>query len=189
MKYISLGSNCSITWWLNEFNLRNEAYPFDWSNVTIVQLNKVLKNKFFNYVESLEVKFMSNKHLDKEYNSTALIINSYGLKFAHEVLTTNIDDFKKSLTTRIERFEKLKEDTFIIYMRIELKPINSTYVKQLEELIKLLNLINENYIIKIIIHKETTIKISLDKVKIYYYDSFSPDWIMSHLDWKSIFLS
>jgi hypothetical protein len=137
----------------------------------------------------LKVKFISDKHLDAGGNSTILITNSYGIKFAHEVLTKNIDDidkFKKSLINRILRFDDLKKKTFVIYVRIELKPITLKYLDYLEELIKLLDLINESYLIKIIIHKGTTIKISFDKVKIYYFESFSSDWKMSHLDWTTI---
>ena len=45
MMYVSLGSNCSVTYWLNKLGLRKVAYPFDWSNITIKQLNRVLKDK------------------------------------------------------------------------------------------------------------------------------------------------
>ena len=54
MEYVSLGSNCSVTWWLNELGLRNCAYPFDWSNITIQQLNNTLTNNFVNYIDTLE---------------------------------------------------------------------------------------------------------------------------------------
>ena len=72
-------------------------------------------------------------------------------------------------------------------MRIELKPLSSKYLDYLEELVKLLDLINKKYLLKIIIHKDSNIKISLDKVKIYYYDSFSSDWKMSNLNWTKYF--
>jgi len=186
MEYVSLGSNCSVTWWLNKLGLRKRAYPFDWANITIQQLNNILANKFINYVDSLEVKFISDKHLDTDGKSTALITNSYGIKFAHEVLTDNIDEFKTSVLSRIVRFNNLHEENFIVYVRIELKPLSSKYLDYLSELIKLLDLINERYLIKIIIHKDSNIKISFDKVKIYYYDSFSPDWKMSDLNWDAI---
>ena len=186
MEYISLGSNCSVTWWLNKLYLRKEAYPFDWANITIQQLNKILTTNFDNYINSLRVKFISDKHLDADGKSTAVITNSYGIKFAHEVLTDDIDNFKQSLMRRIVRFNDLDKKDFIVYVRIELKPINTKYIDYLKELIRLLDLINSNYLIKIIIHKDSIINISLDKVRFYYYDLFSPDWKMSHLDWATI---
>ena len=186
MEYVSLGSNCSVTWWLNKLKLRKRAYPFDWANITIQQLNNVLNNKFDEYIDSLAVKFISDKYLDTDGKSTALIINSYGVKFAHEMLTDNINEFKKSLINRVVRFNNLSEKDFIVYVRIELKPISSKYTDYLKKLIKLFDSINEKYVIKIIIHKDSNIKISLDKVKIYYYDSFSPDWKMERLDWTNI---
>ena len=36
--YISLGGNCSITYQLNKYKLRNFLSPFDWSKITINQL-------------------------------------------------------------------------------------------------------------------------------------------------------
>lgn len=187
MEYVSLGSNCSVTWWLNELGLRNCAYPFDWSNITIQQLNNALTNNFVNYVDTLEVKFISKKYLNINGNSTAIITNNYGIKFAHEVLTNDISEFKKSLTKRIIRFNDLKKENFVVFVRIELKPLSSKYLDYLEELVKLLDLINKKYLLKIIIHKDSNIKISLDKVKIYYYDSFSSDWKMSNLNWTKYF--
>lgn len=186
MEYINIGSNCSVTWWLNVLNLREQAYPFDWANITIRQLNTILKNKFTDYVSSLEVKFISDKFPDEYGNSTAVITNKYGIKFAHEVLTNDLIEFSKSLENRIIRFNDISKKDFITYVRIELKPIKSSYLAELHELIKLLDLINPNYIIKLIIHSETNIKISLDKIEIFYFDSFSPDWKMNHIDWKSI---
>ena len=46
---ISLGSNCSVTYQLNKYNLRQQSFPFDWSKITIKQLNKVLESKFKDY--------------------------------------------------------------------------------------------------------------------------------------------
>lgn len=185
MQYISLGSNCSVTWWLNKLGLRTQAYPFDWASLTIRHLNLVLKEDFVNYVETLDLKYISDSHPDKDGIPSALIINSYNIKFAHEVITTDIGDFKISLTNRINRFRILDKEKFITYVRIELQIVKTCYIDQLKELIKLLDLINPNYIIKLIIHKDS-IKINLDKVKTYYFESFSPNWKMEHLDWNFI---
>jgi hypothetical protein len=43
---ISLGSNCSIAYWQKYYNLRKEAYPFDWCDLPFNKLIKVLENDF-----------------------------------------------------------------------------------------------------------------------------------------------
>jgi hypothetical protein len=187
-EYVALGSNCSVTWWLNQYKLRSCAYPFDWSNVSIIQINKILKNNFKNYSETLEIQFISDKFLSVEGDSTAVIKNSYGVKFAHEVLTTDIENFKKSIDNRITRFYELKSKDYIVYVRIELKPLNEKYLKELQELIQLLNNINTNYLLKIIIHKDTKIKISFDKVEIHNFETFSEDWKMSFINWSDVLI-
>ncbi len=185
MIYVSLGSNCSITWWLNKLELRKEAYPFDWCSLTIKHLNLILKNNFNEYIDTLKINFLSEKHQNELGYHSMIITNKYNIKFAHEVITNNIEDFKTSLNKRILRFRKLDKEDFITYVRIELSIVKFCYLTELEELIKLLDLINPNYIIKLIIHKDS-IKINLEKVKIYYYDKFTPDWKMEYIDWKSI---
>lgn len=178
--YVSLGSNCSVTWWLNKLGLRKTAFPFDWSSLNIKVLNNIIRGNFLDYTDTLEILHLSDKHPDEFGNPSMLITNKYKIKYAHEVLISDIADFKKSLDNRIERFYRLKEEDFITYVRIELYILKSGYLKELEELIKLLDIINPKYVIKLIIHKDS-IKINFDKVQIYQYDSFSPDWKMEHL--------
>ena len=60
MKLISLGGNCSITYQLIKLNLRSEAYPFDWTKISINQLINVLENNFDGYSETLEIKYTPN---------------------------------------------------------------------------------------------------------------------------------
>ena len=182
--FISLGSNCSITWWLKEYGLRNLAFPFDWANITIKQLVLVLENDFKDYAKTIEIKFLSDKHPSEEGLASFVLSNIYNIKFAHEVLSDkHLDDFKLSLINRIDRFKKVKD--FVVYVRIELTIVKSVYIKELEKLIKLLDIINPNYILKLIIHKNS-VKVNLEKVEIHYFDDFSPDWKMTCLNWKTI---
>ena len=51
MIFISLGSNCSVTYQMIKYNIRTYAYPFDWCALTINQLIKILENDFLNYYE------------------------------------------------------------------------------------------------------------------------------------------
>lgn len=185
MLYIGIGSNCSITYWLNKLELRTCGFPFDWCALTIKHLNNILKHNFNEYVETLQIKCLSDKHPDKNGNPSIIITNKYNVKFAHEVITSDISKFVDSLNKRVERFRDLYKEESIIYVRIELQIVKFGYFNELKELIKLLDIINPNYIIKLIIHKDS-VEIKLDKVQVFYFDSFSPDWKMEHIDWKCI---
>ena len=68
---ISLGSNCSVTYQLNKYNLRQQSFPFDWSKITIKQLNKVLESKFKDY-ENVFIKKFSENH-----DSSYILFSSY----------------------------------------------------------------------------------------------------------------
>ena len=49
IKYISLGSNCSVTYHLNKLGLRKKSYPFDWCRIHIHQIIDVLEHQFYLY--------------------------------------------------------------------------------------------------------------------------------------------
>jgi hypothetical protein len=75
--YISLGGNCSITYQLNKYKLRNFLSPFDWSKITINQLIKVfedtLTNNHIHKYTNLTIKYKSDKFIllyDKNNQST-----------------------------------------------------------------------------------------------------------------------
>lgn len=176
---ISLGSNCSITYQLNKYNKRKEAYPFDWCKISVNQLLKVLENNFSNYTDSLEIKKYSENH------DSYIITNSYNIQYAHEVITNNIDDFKISLSNRIERFNNLDNITFI---RIELDIVNENYINKIKRLIELLKNYVKNFTIKLILRNKIDFSNDLallERIKIYYYDDYI-DWQMSNIDWKYI---
>lgn len=52
-EYIGLGSNCSITWQLNKYNLRTKSYPFDWVKISLSQIINILENNFDDYIETI----------------------------------------------------------------------------------------------------------------------------------------
>ena len=65
--YISLGGNCSITYQLNKYKIRDFLSPFDWSKITINQLIKVfedtLNNNHLNKYTNLTIKYKSDKFI------------------------------------------------------------------------------------------------------------------------------
>jgi len=186
MKFISLGGNCSITYQLNKYNLRKEAYPFDWCKININQLIKVLENNFDEYSETLIIKYKSNKHF-KDNESSYILKNIYNIKFSHEIIYLNeLEKFIKSINRRIERFKNLTEK--IIFIRIELSPIKISYENNIKNLIKLLYKYSNNFELLLIIN--LTIQLNLpNNVKIYKFNEFSENWKMDNINWNQLFLS
>ena len=141
---ISLGSNCSITYQLNKYNLRLQSFPFDWSKITIKQLNKVLEMNFHDY-ENIFIKKFSENH-----DSSYIVSNKYNIIFAHEIFDKyNIEEFKKVLVKRINNF--INNKSFIKFVRIELQPITKSYLDELNKLILLLDKYFDNYKIILLI--------------------------------------
>ncbi len=174
---ISLGGNCSVTYQLNKYKLREKAYPFDWCKISINQLLHVLENNFDNYINTLTIKKYSENH------DSYLISNIYNVQYAHEVIDTNLDKFKESLQNRIERFQNLDNVTFI---RIELDTVNeSEYIIKIEKLIELLSKYANNFIINLVLKNK--INFNNNRVKVYYYNEFI-DWQMNNVDWNNIII-
>lgn len=189
--WITLGSNCSITYQLNKHNLRLKSYPFDWAKITLKQLINVLENNFISYTDFQKIK-LSSLHLKNEINPTLLIENNYGIKFAHEIidnLDSKIEEFKIKLLNRIERFRNLKNKQ-VKFVRIELNNISIKYFESINVLINLLDNFILSYQLILIINSNIDInQIKLDKrIQVYKFNSFDSNWKMDKLNWKNIFL-
>ena len=185
--FVSLGSNCCISYQLKKYNLRYESYPFDWCLITFNQLINVLENNFDNYVLFSLIKNSDNhENFDLLTKSSLLIKNYYNIKFAHELNNDSeneLDIFKETVERRIERFKNLNNITFI---RIELKRINNYNI---DLLINSLNKYIKKYNLILILYKETKIDINkYNNINVYYYDNFSNDWMMNNINWNSILL-
>jgi hypothetical protein len=180
---ISLGSNCSITYQLNKYNLRLQSFPFDWSKITIKQLNKVLEMNFHDY-ENIFIKKFSENH-----NSSYIVSNKYNIIFAHEIFDKyNIEEFKKVLIKRINNF--INNKSFIKFIRIELQPITKSYLDELNKLIKLLDNYFHNYKIILLIDTDSNLLIDTDSKliikKIINFNNYI-DWKMDYINWYDIF--
>jgi len=190
--YISLGGNCSITYQLNKYNLRNEACPLDWAKIKINQLINILENNFNNYAESLQIKEYSDSH------QSYIITNHYSVQFAHELVNIDksdeLNDFKDKIKKRIIRFKNLSNNLInkIIFIRIELQPIKSNYIDNIIKLVKLIRNYCSNFILKILIETNsynTIFQEKLECVEFIKFDSYSEDWKMDHINWEKIFAS
>lgn len=202
MEYISLGSNCSVTYQLEKLGLRNRAYPFDWVKVSLTQLIKILENDFYDYANTIEFKKNSSLHpLISEYknnlelNTNSIIAsNIYGIILAHELTSKyEIEELKNKIMSRIDRFKNLSLNVSKIkFVRIELNPLKFSWKNQIMHLISLLDKIIREYELVLIINKSVSTNDFINffplNIKIHQYENFSPDWKMDMLDWKSIFV-
>lgn len=169
MNIIPLGGNCSVTYHLQLYNLRNESYPFDWVKMSIRQLINILKNNFDEY-ENIHIKKYSENH------QSFILTNKYHVQFAHEVMNDDSITFKSKLIKRIEKFKKLNDPIFI---RIELKDENQSIY---EILINELNKYFTNY--RIILISKTCVIHS--KIEWYELNSYHNDWTCPQFDWSQI---
>ena len=206
--FISLGSNCSISYQLKNLGIRDKSYPFDWCKVSLSQVKNVLENKFKDFSDIKIKKFSSNheyKHNNK-YGSFVLN-NKYNITFAHELFINsdkNIHKFKNILDRRIQRFLEHKND-YIIFVILEYNKFNDN--KLLELITKLNKYFNYFKIlyIKIDDQKNTNIKFNKntlldDNYKITISNKYNciktihvnkniinwEDWKYSNLDWHNI---
>ncbi len=183
---ISLGSNCSVTYQLNKYNLRNQSFPFDWAKITIKQLNKVLETQFKDYDNVFIKKFSEN------HDSSYIVSNKYNITFAHELFdkyNNSIEEFNQVLLKRINNFIT-HQKCIIKFVRIELQPITESYLKELNKLIILLDSYFDNY--KLILLTDFNCNINnklypnLIIKKVVNYNNYT-DWKMDYINWYDIF--
>jgi hypothetical protein len=198
MEFISLGSNCSVTYQLDRLGLRTQAYPFDWSKVSLIQLIDVLSNNFIDYTESIKfikesyshpiVDLVDSKDSYFSNSGTIIVSNKYGIKFAHELASRyGVEEFRIKIKTRIDRFRNLSTcKNKIKFIRIELSPIKSTWKSQITQLINLLDMIVKTYELVLIINSQNIFEFP-PNIKIYKFNQFNPDWKMDLLNWNDIF--
>jgi hypothetical protein len=187
MKYISLGSNCSVAYQLKKRNLKNEYYPFDWCKISILQLINVLTNNFSNYSDSLIIKKISPNHqsIILPDHQSIILKNNYDIEFAHEIVNeSELNNFKDKINIRINNFNSLTNQ--IIFIRIELKPIKLIYKEYIIKLVELLNNYSTNYILKLVINTDIEFTNLPVNVKIYKFDHFDSNWQMNEVQWDNI---
>lgn len=179
--FISLGGNCAVAYQLQQRNYTNR-YPFDWCNITILQLNKVLSNNFQDF-DNIQIHKLSKNHLNFKSleNESYILKNIYNIKFAHEISNKYIlDDFKIILKKRINKFYNLNNPIFI---RLEINNISNEYFeKQYKELYKNLS----KYFITfklIVITKNKPFKSEIQFIKLI---DFQQDWKYLNVEWDKI---
>ena len=160
---------------LNNHNLRNKAFPFDWYQIKLPQLIQVLESDF-NHFEKVEIQKYSDNH------SSFIVKNQYG-KFAHEVLKeTDIDNFQYKLTNRINRFKNIVNPIFV---RLETFNFRSEKIYQ-QYWLKMISLLNE-YFVNFEIILISKINPKINKIKWFHCENFDSDWKNTSYNWKDLF--
>jgi len=172
MEYISLGSTCAVANYLKKYD--HIRYPFDWCNINIKQLNRVLENDFDNFNDVQYYKLSNNhKHLETD-NESIIVKNKYNITFAHEIANKyEIDEFKTKLEKRINQFKTTKKPYFI---RFEYGNCKSYYNEEFYKLYKYLESHYSSFKLLIIVPNNGTWNVPHTNV-IYYP-------INEYIDWK-----
>ena len=133
MEYISLGSSCSVAYQLQNHNVRNCAYPFDWIRINrFSYINELINNNFEGFDD---IKFVRNDvnnsfpllNDDFEHNNikTCICKNKYATFYHDFTDCENIDGQYTKYIRRIDRlYSIIKSDKYIHFIRDELKPNN-----------------------------------------------------------------
>jgi len=134
---VSIGSWCGVTNQLKKFNLRTFSGPFDWvTTPTLTHVNRVLKNKFQDYMVIDNMKFIEYAKfaIDEDDQSNDVILEKqtyvledlkYNIGSYHDFLVTpgkhwtaDYPGFRTKLDYRINRFlNKIKNSQSTLFIR------------------------------------------------------------------------
>lgn len=179
---VSLGGNCAVSYHLNKYKLRKNSYPFDWSKLSINQLNIVLKNKFQDYNKVYKYKFSENhKLIETDLSQLSFIYkNKYNVTFAHE-LYNEYECIEYKLQYRIQRFINL-EDPIFIYFHLNNKKIDKSVMELYNNLYKYFKDFR-----LVIICKEKLYKNEENKnILLFTFNEFNDDWKYDNINWREI---
>jgi len=176
--FVPLGGNCSVSYHLKKMGLRDTAYPFDWCQIKLGQIQNVLVNDFQDYSQVAIKKFSEN------HENSYIITNPY-CRFAHEVKKENqLDEFKAQLERRITRLKQLENPIFIRNETFMFQD-KKVYTKYWKKIIKVLDVMYSKKYKIILISK---INPELENIKWIKYDSKEKGWKKEDLPWNTIFL-
>lgn len=147
--YISLGSDCSVSYNLRALNLQSVgSMPFDWMKLTnISNLIDILANDFNDFVniDSYDSKEQHNVFDYIDGNMTGikslvkLVHKRYKFTLPHEYseYEINIIDFVEKYSRRIEKFKDIVKNDF--YRKVFVRLGNTKDEKEISNLDKVLH--------------------------------------------------
>jgi len=195
--YISLGSDCSISFQLRKLGLHHMgSMPLDWFRIDKPETVLSILENDFQDIANLSMYKATNQsemfnYFDGQNQQSREPINSikslirlkhirYGFIAPHEYIGTdiNIDHFQGKYTRRIERFRKIAHDHDIRKIFVYL---DNTKTGNSE--------INEKF--KIALARYGCVNFDLVIVKTSDYNHLIPtdqpfDWRREYINWKSI---
>ena len=184
MEIVSLGSNCAVCYHLLNLGLRTNAYPFDWTKISINKLICVLSNKFDGFTELVIKKYSPNHPIifnSIENSGSMVLTNALDIQFAHEISCEDeLADFSVKLSRRIARFLNLSNPKFV---RLETGNLSQAQMDGYNKLILLLDDIFLNYKLIVI----SKIKPTNPKIIWEELESFNSDWKYPDINWTKIF--
>ena len=182
--YIPFGSDCSIAYHLQQLNLRQYAFPFDWILSDIPNIIKCLKNNFSNFIDIDYLKLMNISNnfplIDDDWPQLSNKTNNvkkykhklYNFIFPHDF--TDNCDIKLIIAKyerRIERFNIIMKNPNITKIILYIGKKNNN--EKLENIFNILEF--TNFRIKNKLYSEMGI--------------IHNDWKRNNFDWKTWFTS
>lgn len=133
--YISLGTDCSVAYNLQKYNVRKNAYPFDWIRCSnFSKVVECIQNHFQDFIvqEKLEIIHCSDKFpllktddfIDGQFDNTLIVKNNrYGFKFVHDFnvdIESELSQITDKYRRRIERFYQtlVNPNIKVVFIRI-----------------------------------------------------------------------
>ena len=150
---IGLGEVCTVAAALEAFNLRNAAYPFDWTISEFQSICTVLEEDFQDFLDPHYLSIRPDSHG---------VINKYGIVFVHDFPTVEytgsldidaplnedilqsdwmnvLPEIEKKYRRRIDRFRDVCQSSKKVYF------IRHQGIKSPEEACVLRNILKKNY--------------------------------------------
>ena len=163
--YISVGHDCSTATTLKSLNLRNAAYPFDWTEISFASFEQCILNNF--------KQFHKNIHINK---SKQRVIDHYGIQFPHDYPTVNspklmdgtyypeykiCDDYEKYTDQVLEKYGR-RIERFRNTMADKSRPLIVLYRGAYADAIKIKSLLESTYqrehIVVVVASKEVLVQ-------------------------------
>lgn len=129
VKFIPIGSNCEISWYLKKINKRNEAYPFDWNCCSLSMLYNILINNFEDFLTDIFVGTkIKRKYFDENDNNLIVsneeiypvICKKYKILLPHDykkIDNSTINIIREKYKKRINRLNNvINNDKYEIYL-------------------------------------------------------------------------
>lgn len=155
-KYVPLGYNCSLAYFLKNNNLRFNSYPFDWCQIKIKNIIECFKNNFASFTNFKISKFSENHQNfinSSNTNGSYILSNIYSNKITHEINNINeLNNIIDKYNNRIYKLLHVNNPCFIIVINNK-KDIK--YIEILNNMLKHIYTSDANYQLKICCLKDS----------------------------------